>query len=83
MHDSPIHEVSREIPSDILQQYGDAALFIAYGCVLLECEAGKGYIYRALNVKTGRSTVIPQNQPPDPFRCGSNGRENPAVTYGW
>jgi len=58
MHDSPIHEVSREIPSDILQQYGDAALFIAYGCVLLECEAGKGYIYRALNVKTGRSAVI-------------------------
>lgn len=53
-----IHEVSREIPPDILQKYGDSALFTAYGCVLLECETGKGYTYRALNLKTGRSAVI-------------------------
>ena len=58
MHYSAIYEVSREIPSGILEKYGDSALFTAYGCVLLECETGKGYTYRALNLKTGRSAVI-------------------------
>jgi ATP-dependent DNA helicase DinG len=58
MHYAAIHEVSREIPPGILQKYGDSALFTAYGCVLLECETGKGYTYRALNLKTGRSAVI-------------------------
>lgn len=58
MHYAAINEVSREIPPGIIQKYGDSALFTAYGCVLLECETGKGYTYRALNLKTGRSAVI-------------------------
>ena len=58
MHYPAIHEVSREIPPGIIQKYGDSALFTAYGCVLLECETGKGYTYRALNLKTGHSAVI-------------------------
>lgn len=53
-----IHEVSREIPPDILQKYGEAALFTTYGCVLLECETAKGYTYKALNLQTGRMTTI-------------------------
>ena len=64
MHYSAIHEVSREIPPGILQKYGDSALFTAYGCVLLECETEKGYVYRALNLKTGRSTVIHRRTSP-------------------
>ena len=58
VHYAAINEVSREIPPGIIQKYGDSALFTAYGCVLLECETGKGYTYRALNLKTGRSAVI-------------------------
>lgn len=64
MHYTAIHEVSREISPDILQKYGDSALFTAYGCVLLECETGKGYTYRALNIKTGRQTVIHRRTTP-------------------
>ena len=58
MHNSAIHEVSREIPPDILRKYGNTALFTAYGCVLLECETDRGYSYRALNIKTGHSAII-------------------------
>lgn len=64
MHYAAIHEVSREISPDILLKYGDEALFTAYGCVLLECETGKGYTYRALNLKTGRSAVIHRRSSP-------------------
>lgn len=53
-----IHEVSREIPPGILQKYGEAALFTAYGCVLLECETTKGYPYKAFNLHTGRMATI-------------------------
>ncbi len=53
-----IHEVSREIPPGILQKYGEAALFTAYGCVLLECETTKGYTYKAFNLHTGRMATI-------------------------
>ena len=53
-----IHEVSREIPPGILQKYGEAALFTAYGCVLLECETTKGYTYKAFNLHTGRMATF-------------------------
>jgi len=53
-----INEVSRDIPPGIREKYGDAALFTAYGCVLLERETGRGYSYRALNLKTGRIATI-------------------------
>lgn len=58
MYYSAINEVRRKIPPDIVQKYGESALFTAYGCVLLEKETGRGYSYRALNLKTGRSAVI-------------------------
>lgn len=59
-----IHEVSREIPPAILQKYGEAALFTAYGCVLLECETAKGYSYKALNLQTGRMAAIHRRTSP-------------------
>lgn len=59
-----IHEVSREIPPDILQKYGEAALFTAYGCVLLECETAKGYTYKALNLQTGHIATIHRRTSP-------------------
>lgn len=59
-----IHEVSREIPPGILQKYGEAALFTAYGCVLLECETAKGYGYKALNLQTGRMAAIHRRTSP-------------------
>lgn len=58
VHDSIMDEVSRQIPPDLIHEYGDAALFIAYGCVLLEKENKKSYTYSAQNLKTGRTVIL-------------------------
>ena len=52
--------LSHEIPSDTPMRYlaGGEPLFIAFGCALLEREAGSGYIYRAVNLSTGKSEVL-------------------------
>lgn len=53
-----IDEVSRKIPVDIRSKHGDSALFIAYGCVLLEKINEKSYTYSAENLSTGRSALL-------------------------
>ena len=53
-------EISRVIPETLpikLSNKGEA-LLTAYGCVLLERDTGKSYIYTAVNLKTGKSEVI-------------------------
>lgn len=51
-------EVSRQIPPDLVKKYGDGALFIAYGCILLEKQNSKSYTYSARNLKTGRTVIL-------------------------
>ena len=59
-----LHEVlpklSRQLPFGIWRRYADQgeALFIAYGCVLLERETGKCYEYEAVNIRTDEAEVV-------------------------
>lgn len=53
-----LKEVNREIPADIAARFKDDALFIAYGCILLERSTGRSYAYKAVNLETGRSALI-------------------------
>ena len=53
-----MNEVSRDIPAELRNKYGDGALFIAYGCVLLEKENKKSYTYSAQNLKTGCTEIL-------------------------
>jgi len=59
-------EISRTIPDTLpikLSMKGEA-LLTAYGCVLLERDTGKSYIYTAANLKTGKSEVISRRKTP-------------------
>ena len=53
-----LKEINREIPPDIAARFKDDALFIAYGCILLEHKAGRSYSYKAVNLETGCSAPI-------------------------
>lgn len=53
-----LREISREIPPDIAARFRGDALFLAYGCILLERDTEKGYVYKAVNLETGRSATI-------------------------
>jgi len=54
------YEIMRELPSGIPGRYlaNGSPLLTAYGCVLLERWVGKSYVYKAVNLKTGRSAQI-------------------------
>ena len=64
-------EISRNIPRDIPIKITETTipLFTAYGCVLIERDTGKSYIYTAVNLKSGKREVISR-------------RENPLTTSG-
>jgi ATP-dependent DNA helicase DinG len=53
-----LKEVNRDIPDDIAARFKGDALFIAYGCLLLERDNGKSYTYKAVNLETGRSANL-------------------------
>jgi len=61
-------EISRNIPEDKLIRLNlsenTIPLFTAYGCVLLERDTGKRYIYTAVNLKSGRREVIRRSENP-------------------
>lgn len=51
-------EISRNVPPQIKRSGNTVPLFTAYGCVLLERDTGKAYIYTAVNMKTGQREVL-------------------------
>jgi ATP-dependent DNA helicase DinG len=53
-------EISRNVPARIpIPNFHQVTpLFTAYGCVLLERDTGKSYIYSAVNLKDGRRAVL-------------------------
>ncbi len=53
-------EISRTIPTNIPARFTaqETPLFTAYGCVLVERDTGKSYVYKAINLRTGVSEVI-------------------------
>jgi len=53
-------EISRNIPNNIPIRITESTvpLLTAYGCVLMERDTGKSYIYTAVNLKTGKREVI-------------------------
>lgn len=51
-------EISRNVPPQIKFSGNAVPLFTAYGCVLLERDTGKTYIYTAVNIKTGQREVL-------------------------
>ena len=55
-----LSEIIREIPPDVAARYGleGNPLFLAYGCILLERNTGKAYVYKAVNLETRRSAQI-------------------------
>jgi len=59
-------EISRNVPKDIPLRFSESTipLFTAYGCVLLERDTGKTYIYTAVNLKDGRREVISRRPTP-------------------
>jgi ATP-dependent DNA helicase DinG len=59
-------EISRTIPGDIPSRYLKAgeAILTAYGCVLLERDTGKSYVYTAVNLKNGKSEVLNRRATP-------------------
>ena len=60
MNTAILSEVSRDIPSDIPARLtrGGRPMFTAYGCVLLETETDSSFVYRAVNLKSGRSVML-------------------------
>jgi ATP-dependent DNA helicase DinG len=64
-------EISRNIPRDIPITFSETTvpLLTAYGCVLMERDTGKSYIYTAVNLKSRRREIISR-------------RENPVTTSG-
>lgn len=62
-----LSELSREIPPNIPRQYllgKGQPVFTAFGCVLMEREAGRSYVYMAVNIKTGKSEEISRRTTP-------------------
>ena len=59
-------EISRNVPRDIPIRLNSNTipLFTAYGCVLLERDTGRTYIYTAVNLKTGLREVISRRPTP-------------------
>jgi len=59
-------EISRNIPRDMTIQFSNntVPLFTAYGCVLLERDTGKSYIYTAVNLKNRKREVISRRSTP-------------------
>ena len=59
-------EISRNVPQDISIRFSESTvpLFTAYGCVLMERDTGKTYIYTAVNLKTGRREVLSRRPTP-------------------
>ena len=59
-------KMSRNIPKEIhlTTSENTIPLLTAYGCVLMERDTGKSYIYTAINLKTGRREVIARKQAP-------------------
>jgi hypothetical protein len=59
-------EISRDIPRDIPIQTSETImpLLTAYGCVLIERDTGKSYIYTAVNLKSGKREVISRRPSP-------------------
>lgn len=53
-------EITQELPNGLPARYtkDGTPIFTAYGCVLLERWVGKGYAYKAVNLKNGRSVQI-------------------------
>jgi ATP-dependent DNA helicase DinG len=59
-------EISRNVPKDIPIRFSESTvpLFTAYGCVLMERDTGRSYIYTAVNLKDGRREVISRRPTP-------------------
>jgi len=61
-------EISRNIPKDKMIHLDlskeTIPLFTAYGCVLLERDTGRSYIYTAVNLTSGKRTVISRRSTP-------------------
>ena len=59
-------EMSRNIPKEITLTTSEntVPLLTAYGCVLMERDTGKSYIYTAINLKNGRREVIARRPSP-------------------
>ena len=53
-------EISYELPADIPARYlaGGTPLFTAFGCVLLERQTAKSFVYTAINLSTGQSETL-------------------------
>jgi ATP-dependent DNA helicase DinG len=60
------HEISRNIPRSIPIQVDESTipLLTAYGCVLIEHDTGRNYIYTAINLKTKQREVISRRSMP-------------------
>jgi len=61
---SILDEIDREIPQPVSQKYGENALCLAYGCVLLEQPVGGRYGYRAVNLTTGSAETLARKNAP-------------------
>ena len=59
-------EISRNVPKRIRfpNTENTAPLFTAFGCVLMERDTGKSYVYTAVNLLTGNREVISRRQVP-------------------
>jgi ATP-dependent DNA helicase DinG len=59
-------EISRNVPKELPIRFSESTipLFTAYGCVLMERDTGKTYIYTAVNLKDGRREVISRRPTP-------------------
>ena len=59
-------EISTAIPSDIKIAVSEhnVPLLTAYECVLMERDAGKSFVYTAINIKTGKQEVIARRSTP-------------------
>ena len=66
MIDKIQREISRNIPQDIPIHISESTvpLLTAYGCVLMERDTGKSYIYTAVNLKNGRRETISRRANP-------------------
>ncbi|MDL2233094.1 ATP-dependent DNA helicase [Ruminococcaceae bacterium OttesenSCG-928-L11] len=56
------HEIITSIPPEIIERYrnGLTPVFLAYGCVLLEGFTGIAYVYKAVNLATGKRAHLCQ-----------------------
>ena len=58
-------EISRKIPKLPPNYHGGGfPLFTAFGCVLMERDTGKTYVYTAVNLKTGKVETLSRRSSP-------------------